>query len=44
MGQGAYEGLRGYGIRPIVTDVGDIREAVGRYLEGNLPDLSERLH
>ena len=44
MGQGAYEGLRGYGIRPIVTDVGDIREAVGRYLEGNLPDLRERLH
>jgi len=44
MGQGAYQSLRGYGIRPIVTDVGDIREAVLRYLEGNLPDLSERLH
>ena len=44
MGQGAYKSLKGYGIRPIITDVSDIREAVLRYLEGNLPDLSERLH
>ena len=44
MGQGAYESLRSHDIRPIVTDVGDIREAVLRYLEGNLPDLRERLH
>jgi predicted Fe-Mo cluster-binding NifX family protein len=43
MGMGAYESLKGYGIRPIVTDVGDIREAVRRYLDGNLPDLRERL-
>jgi predicted Fe-Mo cluster-binding NifX family protein len=44
MGWGAYESLKGYGIRPIVTDVTDIREAVRRYLEGELPDLMERLH
>lgn len=44
MGWGAYESLKGYGIRPIITDVGDIREAVLRYLDGNLPDLMERLH
>ena len=44
MGQGAYESLRGYGIRPIVTDVSDIREAALRYVKGNLPDLRERLH
>ncbi len=44
MGWGAYESLKGYGIRPIITDVGDIREAVHRYLGGNLPDLMERLH
>jgi len=44
MGWGAYESLKGYGIRPIVTDVGDIREAVLRYIDGNLPDLMERLH
>ncbi|MGQ9573420.1 MAG: NifB/NifX family molybdenum-iron cluster-binding protein [Dehalococcoidia bacterium] len=43
MGWGAYESLKGYGIRPIVTDVADIREAISRYLEGNLPDLRERL-
>jgi len=44
MGWGAYESLRGYGVRPIITDVDDIREAVRRYAEGNLPDLMERLH
>jgi predicted Fe-Mo cluster-binding NifX family protein len=44
MGWGAYQGLQSYGIRPIITDVGDIREAVLRYLDGNLPDLMERLH
>jgi predicted Fe-Mo cluster-binding NifX family protein len=43
MGMGAYESLKGYGIRPIVTDVDGIREAVRRYLDGNLPDLRERL-
>jgi predicted Fe-Mo cluster-binding NifX family protein len=43
MGQGAYESLKGYGIRPIVTDVAVIREAVLRYIDGNLPDLRERL-
>jgi predicted Fe-Mo cluster-binding NifX family protein len=43
MGMGAYESFKGYGIRPIVTDVDGIREAVGRYLDGNLPDLRERL-
>jgi predicted Fe-Mo cluster-binding NifX family protein len=44
MGWGAYESLKSYGIRPIITDVQDIREAVLRYLDGNLPDLMERLH
>jgi predicted Fe-Mo cluster-binding NifX family protein len=43
MGWGAYESLKGYGIRPIVTDVAVIREAVLRYIDGNLPDLRERL-
>ena len=43
MGWGAYESLRGHGIRPIVTDVAVIREAVLRYIDGNLPDLRERL-
>ena len=43
MGWGAYESLKGYGIRPIITDVGDIREAVLRCAKGDLPDLMERL-
>jgi len=43
MGQGAYESLKGYGIRPIITDVSDIREAVLRCAKGDLPDLRERL-
>jgi predicted Fe-Mo cluster-binding NifX family protein len=43
MGYGAYESLKGYGIRPIITDVGDIREAVLRCAKGDLPDLMERL-
>jgi predicted Fe-Mo cluster-binding NifX family protein len=44
MGWGAYESLKGYGIRPIITDVGDIREAVLRCAQGDLPDLMERVH
>jgi predicted Fe-Mo cluster-binding NifX family protein len=44
MGWGAYESLKGYGIRPIVTDVGDIREAALRCAKGDLPDLMERVH
>jgi predicted Fe-Mo cluster-binding NifX family protein len=43
MGQGAYESFKGYGIRPIVTDAGDIREAALRCAKGNLPNLMERL-
>ena len=44
MGWGAYESLRTRGIRPIVTDLTDIREAVLRLLRGELPDRMERLH
>jgi predicted Fe-Mo cluster-binding NifX family protein len=44
MGWGAYESLRASGIRAIITDLGDIREAVSRLLAGDLPDLMERLH
>jgi len=44
MGWGAYESLRASGIRPIVTDLTDIREAVLRLLRGELPDQMERLH
>ena len=44
MGWGAYEAMQGYGIQPIVTDVREIDDAVGLYLDGKLPNLMERLH
>jgi len=44
MGWGAYESMKGYGIEPVVTDVGDIDEAVGLYLAGKLLNLMERVH
>jgi len=44
MGQGAYDSLKNSGIDVIVTDVDDIEEAVRRYLEGDLPNLLDRLH
>ncbi|MFC1991213.1 NifB/NifX family molybdenum-iron cluster-binding protein [Chloroflexota bacterium] len=44
MGWGAYESLKGRNIEPVVTDVESIDETVKLYLEGNLPNLMERLH
>ncbi|MBI5474437.1 MAG: NifB/NifX family molybdenum-iron cluster-binding protein [Ignavibacteriae bacterium] len=44
MGAGAYESIRRAGIRPYVTDVEDIDEAVHTYLDGQLIDHPERLH
>jgi predicted Fe-Mo cluster-binding NifX family protein len=44
MGAGAYESMKQAGIRPIVTDIPDIGEAVQSYLAGNLVDRVERLH
>jgi predicted Fe-Mo cluster-binding NifX family protein len=44
MGSGAYESLRQAGIRPIVTDIPLIEEAVQAYVEGRIIDQKERLH
>ncbi len=44
MGVGAYESLRQAGIRPILTDIVRIDDAVQAYLEGRLEDHPERLH
>ncbi|MGB9776357.1 MAG: NifB/NifX family molybdenum-iron cluster-binding protein [Anaerolineae bacterium] len=44
MGVGAYESLRRAGIRPILTDIARIDDAVQAYLEGRLEDHPERLH
>ncbi len=44
MGAGVYESMRQAGIRPIVTDVGNIDAAVQAYLTGDLHDHVEKLH
>jgi predicted Fe-Mo cluster-binding NifX family protein len=44
MGRGAYESIKQANIRPIVTDVEGIDEAVQTYLAGSLVDHSEQLH
>ena len=44
MGWGARESLKEYDIEPIVTDVGNIDEAVRLYLEGKLANQTELLH
>jgi predicted Fe-Mo cluster-binding NifX family protein len=44
MGRGAYESMQVRGIRPVVTDIARIDEAVMSYIEGSLIDQVERLH
>jgi predicted Fe-Mo cluster-binding NifX family protein len=44
MGAGAYYGLQEAGIRPIVTTMADVHEAVSAYVEGHLQDHPEKLH
>ena len=44
MGRGAYESLKTYNIKSVVTVVEDIDKAVQLYVDGKLPNLMERLH
>ena len=44
MGMGAYQSMQARGIRPVVTDIAVIDEAVMAYVEGNIVDRVERLH
>ncbi len=44
MGMGAYESMKVSGIRPVVTDIASIDEAVMAYVEGSIVDQVERLH
>ena len=44
MGAGAYESMRQANIRPLVTDVANIDEAVRAYVAGDLKDHVEKLH
>jgi len=44
MGAGAYESMRQAGIRPVITDIPTIDEAVKAVVEGRIVDHVERLH
>lgn len=44
MGMGAYQSMQQIGIRPVVTDIADITEAVMAYVGGNITDRVDRLH
>ena len=44
MGAGAYESMRQLNIRPVVTDLRKIDEAIQAYLTGSLKDRTELLH
>jgi predicted Fe-Mo cluster-binding NifX family protein len=44
MGMGAYESMRLRGIKPVVTDIALIDDAVMAYAQGTIIDLVDRLH
>ena len=44
MGAGAYDSMQAAGIRPVVTDIATIDDAVRAYLAGELKDHTEKLH
>jgi predicted Fe-Mo cluster-binding NifX family protein len=44
MGMGAYQSLLKRGIKPVVTDIQDIDQAVMAYVEGKIVDRVDRLH
>jgi len=44
MGMGAYESMKARNIRPVVTDIVDIEEAVFAYANGQIVDHIEKLH
>jgi predicted Fe-Mo cluster-binding NifX family protein len=44
MGAGAYESMRQLNIRPVVTEIRQIDDAIQSYLSGNLQDRTELLH
>jgi predicted Fe-Mo cluster-binding NifX family protein len=44
MGRGAYESMKVRNIRPMVTDIANIDEAVMAYVNGQIVDHIEKLH
>jgi predicted Fe-Mo cluster-binding NifX family protein len=44
MGMGAYQSMKQCGIKPVVTDIVDIAEAVMAYVQGKIIDRVDKLH
>lgn len=44
MGMGAYQSMQTRGIKPVVTDIYDIDQAVIAYVNGTIVDRTEKLH
>lgn len=44
MGMGAYQSMQIRGIKPVVTDIYDIEQAVMAYVNGTIVDRTEKLH
>jgi predicted Fe-Mo cluster-binding NifX family protein len=44
MGNGAYVSLKAANIKPIITDIQSIKEAIKAYIDGTIVDHQERLH
>jgi predicted Fe-Mo cluster-binding NifX family protein len=44
MGHGAYQALQTANIKPIVTDIPAIEDAVQAYIQGDIVDHTEKLH
>ena len=44
MGMGAYQSMVSRGIKPVVTDIRDIDQAVMAYAEGKIIDRVDKLH
>jgi predicted Fe-Mo cluster-binding NifX family protein len=44
MGAGAYQSVKQRGVKPVVTDILSIDQAIQAYLDGTIVDHMERLH
>jgi predicted Fe-Mo cluster-binding NifX family protein len=44
MGNGAYESLKAANIKPIITDILNIEEAIQKFIDGTIVDHQEKLH
>lgn len=44
MGWGAYESMQRLGIKPVVTDIANVDDAVKAYAAGTIVDHTDRLH